>query len=180
MQMRRVSIVGCSGSGKTTVAKDLAVRLGVPHIELDALYHQRDWQPTPRDDLRARLVELTEAGGWVVDGNYHALVQDIVWGRADTVVWLDPSRRAVMWAVVRRTLGRMILRTELWNGNRERFRNLFDRRPEENIILWSWTQFPAYRARYGSAMADPTNDDVAFVRLTSRRETHEWLASVGL
>ena len=107
------------------------------------------------------------------------MVQDLVWERADTVVWLDPSRVAVMWNVVRRTFGRMMLRKELWNGNRERFRNLFDRRPEENIILWSWTQFPAYRERYRAAMVDSENDRLGFVRLRSRREIREWLALVG-
>ena len=62
--MRRVSVVGCSGSGKTTVAIDLATRLGVPHIELDALYHQRNWHPTPRNEMRASVCQLIYPSGW--------------------------------------------------------------------------------------------------------------------
>ncbi len=99
--------------------------------------------------------------------------------KAEVVVWLDPARAAVMTAVVARTLGRLIMRKKAWNGNRERLRTLFDRRPEENIILWTWTQFPVYRMRYALAMADPVNLHLDFARLGSRRETRDWLESVN-
>lgn len=160
------------------MGRALAKRLGVPHIELDSLYHQADWTPAPRDELRTRIVDLMAADGWVVDGNYRSVVQDLVWDRADTVVWLDPPRPVVMAAVVRRTLSRMVRRKELWNGNRERFRSLLDRRPEENIILWAWTVFEPTRQRYRESMADPANTRLRFVHLRSRREVRRWLASI--
>jgi adenylate kinase family enzyme len=177
--LRRVSVVGCSGAGKTTVAAKLAERLEVPHIELDAMYHQAGWEPTPRDELRASLLPLIEGDRWIVDGNYGSLVQDLVWDRADTIVWVDPPRPAVMAAVTRRTLGRMVRRTELWNGNRERFRYLLTPRPEENIILWTWTRFAHYRDRYAASMEDPANGRLLWIHLRSRREIKAWLASVG-
>ena len=103
--MRRVSIVGNSGSGKTTLARALAERLDVDCVELDAMYHQAGWTPLPSDQFRARLTEIAAADRWVIDGNYSA-VQDLVWARADTVVWLDLPKPIVMWQVVRRTLWR--------------------------------------------------------------------------
>ncbi len=123
-----MSVVGNSGSGKSTLARALAAELGVAHIELDAIYHQPGWQPLPAADFRARVDAATATGGWVVDGNYSA-VRDLIWARADTVVWLDLPRHAVMRQVIWRTLRRAMLRAELWNGNRERWRNLVRPRP---------------------------------------------------
>ncbi len=156
--MLRVSVVGTSGSGKSTLARALAGRLGVPHIELDSIFHQAGWQPLPAEDFRARVDAATGTGGWVVDGNY-SKVRDLVWGRADTVVWLDPPRYTVMRQVVWRTLRRMALRSELWNGNRERWRNLLSRDPEVSIILWAWRTYPLNRSRYADVATDPACRD---------------------
>lgn len=89
--MWRVSVVGNSGSGKTTLAGLIADRLGVPHIELDGVFHQPGWTQKPREEFRAEVERLTASGGWVVDGNYTSKVADIVWERADAVIWVDPS-----------------------------------------------------------------------------------------
>ncbi|MGH3276493.1 MAG: topology modulation protein, partial [Streptosporangiaceae bacterium] len=86
--MRRISVVGNSGSGKSTMAARLAVALAVPHLELDSVYHQPGWQPLPAGDFQARVTEFAAGEAWVIDGNYDA-VQDLIWRRADTVVWLD-------------------------------------------------------------------------------------------
>jgi adenylate kinase family enzyme len=167
--MRRVSVVGAPGSGKTTFAARLAVRLGAPHIELDAIFHQPNWGELPTDEFRARVSAATEGGdAWVVDGNY-AAVQDLVWAAADTVVWLDLHRRTVMTRLVGRTAPRVIRRERLWNDNRERWTNLFSLDPERSVLAWSRTMHPTYRARYAAAMDDPAWAHLDFVRLTSRR-----------
>jgi len=110
-----------------------------------------------------------------VDGNYDNAVQDLVWQAADTVVWLDLPRATVMRSVIWRTVSRGVLRTELWNGNRERLLNLFARAPEDNIALWTWTRFAAYRSRYQAACVDPSWSHLSFVRLGSREEVRRWL-----
>jgi adenylate kinase family enzyme len=53
--MRRVSVVGTSGSGKTTVTAALSARLVVPHLELDGLRHQPGWVPLPDGEFVARV-----------------------------------------------------------------------------------------------------------------------------
>ena len=106
------------------MASTLAARLRVPWVELDAIYHQAGWQPLPVEEFRARVVAAIAADGWVVDGNYSA-VQDLVWARADTVIWLDLPRWRVMGQLIWRSVNRAALGTRLWNGNRETWRGQF-------------------------------------------------------
>jgi predicted kinase len=94
-----VSVVGNSGSGKSTMAAALARRLGVPHVELDGLKDQPGWTELPRDEFAARVRTTIAGDGWVIDGNYSD-VRDEIWQRADTVVWLDPHRAVVMRQIV--------------------------------------------------------------------------------
>jgi len=174
--MHRISVVGNSGSGKTTVATAIAEALGVPHLELDGVFHQPDWQPLDTDEFRRIVSEFTGANAWVVDGNYSA-VRDIVWSRADTVVWLDAPRHRVMRQLLARTMRRMATRTELWNGNRERWRYLFTR--DESILLYAWTSHHRTRAKFESAQADPANAHLTFVRLHTPEDTAELLRGLA-
>lgn len=171
-----MSVVGNSGSGKTTLAAALAERLAVPHIELDEIFHQPEWVPLADTEFSARIAERTDAPGWVVDGNY-SQVRDLVWGRADTVVWLDFPRRVVMRRVVLRTLRRTLTREELWNGNREPWANLWSADPDRSIIAWSWQGHRHYRDGYTAAMADPVHAHLEFVRLHTPGEVRRFLAA---
>lgn len=139
----RIAVHGASGSGKTTLASALAARIGVPRTELDGLYHQPDWTPLPTDRFRAEVAARTDADGWVVDGNYRA-VRDLVWARAQLIVVLDLPRLRVTAQLLRRTLTRGAVRTELWNGNRESLRNLVSTDDQRNVVLWSWRTHHRY------------------------------------
>ncbi len=174
--MHRVAVIGNSGAGKSILAARLARRLGVPHVELDAIFHLPGWQELPEDEFRQAVTAATASGGWVADGNYSA-VRDLIWSRADTVVWLDLPRRLVMRRILWRTLSRTVTRQRLWNGNRERLRNLASINPERSIILWSWTNHAAYRRRYAAARTDPRWSHLRFVQLTSTRAAEQFLAS---
>ena len=173
---QRVSLVGVSGAGKTTVGRKLAASLGVAFVELDAIFHQPDWAELPRDAFRERVGAALAAPGWVVDGNYSA-VRDLVWDRADTVVWLDLPRRLVMRRVIQRTLRRAITREALWNGNREPLTNFYRLDPEQNIIRWTWVKYASYVERYEAAMDDPAYDRLRFVRLRTPHEIDGFLAA---
>jgi adenylate kinase family enzyme len=151
------------------------MRLGVPHVELDAIYHQPGWTPKPTTELRYEVAELVAGDGWVIDGNYSA-VRDLVWRRADMVIWLDLARVTVMRQVISRTLRRLWRREELWNGNREGWRN-FLLGADDSIIAAAWTQHAKYHDRYAAAAADPAYSHLTFVRLGSRAEIDRFLQS---
>jgi len=174
--MQRIAVVGNSGSGKSTLAEALATRLEIDHTEIDGVYHQADWQPLAEPEFVGRIDAATAGDRWVVDGNYSA-VRALIWSRADTIVWLDLPRLVVLRQIVWRTLRRVGRRQELWNGNRERWRNFFSLDPQISVIAWSWQRHAHYRERYSAAMNDPANSHLTFVRLRSRAEMRALLAS---
>jgi len=131
--MNRIVVIGTTGSGKTTLAKALAAAHGLPRAEQDAFFHEADWQSAPPERFRARVEGFTAQPRWVIDGNY-VLVRDLIWSRADTLVWLDYPGPVVFRRLVRRTLRRALTRELLWNGNRERLLpNFFT---PEGLIPW--------------------------------------------
>jgi adenylate kinase family enzyme len=172
--VRRVSVVGTSGSGKTTLARELAAILDVPYLELDGVNHQPNWEPLPTDEFRRIVAAKAAEEGWVIDGGY-STVQPLVWARADTVAWLDLPKRTVMRQIIWRSLRRVAGRQELWNGNRERWRNFFSWNPEQSVISWAWHTHAAVRARYAAAAADPATAHLRFIRLASHRDAVRFL-----
>lgn len=163
--VQRISMVGISGSGKSTLGRELTRILGLPHTELDSVFHQAGWVQLSDEEFRRQVAIAVAQPRWVLDGNYHDKVQPIIWARADTVIWVDMPRRIVMRRVIARTLHRVAGRVELWNGNRERWRQLLNRDKEENVILWAWHMHGPQRERYTAAMADPANGHLRFIRL---------------
>lgn len=158
------------------MAREVAQRLDIPHIELDAIFHQADWTQLPDDEFVRRVAEATRGDSWVVDGNYGIVTRiGPVWERADTVIWVDPHDRVVMAQVIMRTLRRTLGREDLWNGNRESFRNVFRLDPQRSIIAWAWTTRARNRQKYTSASTDPTYAHLRFVRLRSRKEVRAFL-----
>jgi adenylate kinase family enzyme len=167
--MQRVAVIGPSCSGKTTTADRLAAILGVPHIELDALHHDANWTEAPADVFRERVRAALAAApdGWVVDGNYYGKLGPLVIDQADTIVWLDiPYGRAVS-RVLRRTFGRILRRTELWNGNRETLGNSLGR---ESIVWWVLSRHRSFATRWASRLEGRN-----VVRVT---DVDAWLQSI--
>lgn len=171
----RISIVGSSGSGKSTLADQVSRRVGIKHVEFDALHHLAQWRTNPRfaEDLAAELA----AEGWVCDGNYKSAGQ-LSRSMSDTIVVLDLPRAKVMRQLVPRTVRRVLTREVLWNGNRESFDNLWRWDPEKNVIRWSWVHHAAIRRRYLDAANSGKWDHATVVWLGSRREVADWLMSL--
>jgi adenylate kinase family enzyme len=169
--LKRVNVKGTSGSGKSTFAAELARRLEVPYIELDALHHGPNWAEPTAEDFRARVRAAMEAApeGWVIDGNYETKLGDTVLGKADTIVWLDLPLVLKTRRLLRRTHVRIRDRVELWSGNTEDWGGVLW---GKDALLW-WAVRGHFRHRrqwprcYG--------DDPRFVRLRSVAEAKDWL-----
>jgi adenylate kinase family enzyme len=168
--VQRVLVRGVSGSGKSTFARALAQRLGVPYVELDALNHLPNWTEATAAELRAKVEPWVALDAWVIDGGYGSKLGDLIYQRADTVVWLDLPIRVWLTRLVRRTLRRLLTREELWNGNRERVRNLFER---PNLFEWAWRSHRANRAGLEASLRPHPN--LRLVRLRSPNEVHALL-----
>jgi adenylate kinase family enzyme len=171
----RIVVQGASGSGKTTLAVALAARLTYPHLELDGLFHQPKWTPLELESFRSSVEAFTEQSQWVIDGNY-SHVRDLVWSTADVIVFIDLPKSQVVSRVVRRTLRRLFRREELWNGNRESFRNVLSLDPSKNIVLWSWTTHARYHEQVPEE-ARAQADHAQIVVLRTKREVTEFLES---
>ena len=173
--MKRVSVIGSTGSGKTTFAKALAARLGVPFVELDALHWGPGWNEATPEELRARVGAIIAQDSWVIDGNYFRKIGELVWTRADTVVWLDPPWSLTFVRILLRTIRRSLTRVELWNGNRESLREAFLSR--KSILLFSIRTRKQRRQRF-ERFALPEYAHLEVHRFRSQRDADRWLAAV--
>jgi adenylate kinase family enzyme len=172
---RRVHVVGTSCTGKTTMATALADAFGVPHVELDALHWGPRWTPTPHDELRSLVAEAISGEAWTIDGNYGRL-RDVIWPRADTVVWLDYSLPLVLWRMLKRTSRRIGGRQVLWSGNRESVRSfLFSR---DSLLLWALQTHRQHQRLYPALLSRQENTHLTFVRIRSSRLADAWLGAV--
>ena len=99
--MRRVLIIGSGGAGKSTLARRIGARTGLPVIHLDALYWTPGWVETPPDVWRETVAVLLLRDAWVMDGHYGGTL-DARLAAADTVVFLDLPRAVCLGRVVRR------------------------------------------------------------------------------
>ncbi len=173
--MRRIAIVGTTGSGKTTLARQVAQRCLLSHVELDALQWEPNWTPAEPQVFRDRVRLALSGDRWVVDGNYSA-VRDIVWARADTVVFLDYPFRLVLRRLLKRTLRRSLYQEELWNGNRETFRQSFFSR--DSILVWLLRTYSQKRKKYPILFQRPEYAHLAIVQLRSPKAAEQWLLSL--
>jgi hypothetical protein len=172
--MERINVVGTSCSGKTRLARQLAKRLGSPHIELDALFWGPDWTPVPTSTFRERVAAAAAGGRWVLDGGYSD-IRDLTWMRADTVVWLDYPMPLVLARWARRTVSRVRSGEEFWpgTGNRETVGNALRR---GGLLWWILRTHRSRRRRLERELAERT--DLRVVRLRSPRAARDWLAGL--
>jgi len=174
---QRILILGRTGSGKTTLARELAAALGVPHVELDALYFGPNFSTVPLPVLRERTSAAIAGERWVTDGNKSA-VRDLVWPRADTIIWLDYPLVISLWRLGKRALWRTsVLKAQAAESDEKAGL------PKQLLsaakgVLKALRSHRGQRREYPRMFADSKNQHLAVVRLRSPRATRRWLARV--
>lgn len=176
MGLQRIVVVGTTGSGKTTMASRLARKLDLPHTELDALNWGPSWTMRPNDEFRAAVEQAASGETWVIDGNY-SRARDIIWARADTVVWLDFSLPRVLWRLWWRTWGRWARQEVLWAGNKERLWTHFFTR--DSLFLWAFQTYNRRRREYPELLSRPDYAHLALVRLKAPHQAKMWLMELS-
>ena len=170
--MQRIVIVGTTGSGKTTLGEQLAERLDYPLVDLDALHWGPDWTPAPTEEFRARVSSALAGPAWITAGNY-SKARDIIWGRADTLIWLDYPLAVALWRLFLRTVGRIVTREELWSGNRETWRGQFASR--DSLFLYAMQTYRRRRREFAAELVSPEYVHLTALRFRWPAEADAWL-----
>jgi adenylate kinase family enzyme len=167
----KVNVRGTTGAGKTEFAAELASLLDLPHIELDALHWGPGWSEPSPAAFRETVRDIMDANprGWVIDGNYDRKLEDTVIAAADMIVWIDLPLSVVFFRLWHRTIHRVVHRDELWNGNRETWREQFASR--DSIFIWAFHAHRRHRRAWPQEFANGPH----LVRLRTRADVRRWL-----
>lgn len=114
----RLWVVGCPGSGKTTVSKRLAEACRLEYVPLDDYYWGPRWHPIPMPALEASVGRATKGQRWVVDGSYVQL-EPLMRDRASAIIWVREPFGRCLRRVLSRSLQRITSGDPVCNGNRE-------------------------------------------------------------
>lgn len=173
--LRRVNVVGLSGSGKSTIARRLSDVLQVEYLEMDQLFHGPNWTEPEEEVFRERIAGAITGDRWVLDGNYHSKTFDLKWERATAIVWVNTPFVRNIWQSTSRAIQRAWTQEELWpgTGNRETFRKSF--LSHQSIILWALSNYRRVQRRYSSIQVDPKWSHICFVELGRRRDIESFV-----
>jgi energy-coupling factor transporter ATP-binding protein EcfA2 len=174
----RIVIVGRTGSGKTTLARELAAALGVPHVDLDLLCFDPDFSTVPLSVFRERTRAAIAGDLWVIDGNKRA-VRDLVWPRADTLIWLDYPLIVSLWRLWKRALWRAsVILKQAAEQPSQKTSLPKQFLPAAKGGLTALRLHMGQFREYPILFAKPENQHLAIVRLRSPQATRRWLARV--
>ena len=164
--MKRILVIGSGGSGKTTVARQLAERLRLPLIHLDAHFWHPGWIETPNAEWDEQIRRFIAEPSWVIEGNYGRTL-DVRLAACDTVVFLDMPRHVCIWRIIKR-------RFRYWGTSRPDVAPGCPERLGWDFIVWVWT----YRKRRRPEVLDRLGrlSTARVVVLSGRDEVEAFLA----
>jgi len=170
---KRVVVVGVTSSGKSTLAEKLAKRFDLNYIELDALNWELNWQSAPLEVFRARVEKATQAEKWIVAGNYR-VVRDLIWPRAEAIIWLDYPLLTVLWQLTRRSFTRWWTQELLWGTNREPLWTHFKLWSKESLYNWLFKTYWRRKREFSILFSQPEYRHLKLIRFAHPKETEEW------
>jgi adenylate kinase family enzyme len=167
--MRRIVVIGCLGSGKTTLALRLGQRLALPVVHLDVLFWRPGWTASDTPSFRDRVSQAIAGCAWIVDSSYATQTFDLSLPRADAIVFLQRQRWSCLWRLAWRSIfGRADDSPDLPAGCLEQLDwGLF-------VRVWRYERVTRKRVEAARRAHGP---DVPVVRLRSDREVAAILAA---
>jgi len=172
---QRIVVIGVTGCGKSVLAEQLAQKLGLEFIELDALNWKPGWVASELEEFRQKVELATRAPAWALAGNYNN-VRDLIWPRAEAVVWLDYPFLLVFGRLIKRTLRRWWTKEPLWGANYERLLPQLKIWSDESLFSWQVRSYRRHKRQYPQLIASPEYSHLKFFHLKNPKSTDEWLS----
>jgi adenylate kinase family enzyme len=166
--VEKVVVVGCCGSGKSYVAREIGRLTGAPVTHLDAIYYDDEWNAAPMDGFADAQHELVARPRWVIDGNYNSTLE-IRLRACDTVVFLDLPTRSCLWGMLSR---------QLRHGAGQNSTNGVYNRINTDVVKYVRGYRRSMRPRV-LAKFDEYAGHARVVSLRSRAHARQWLAELG-
>jgi adenylate kinase family enzyme len=164
MQYRRILVLGCPGSGKTTFALKLGTLLRLPVVHLDKIFWNPGWVAKSAYEFRARLEEVLAGDAWIIDGNYSNTLSMRL-ERCQLVIYFDMPRRVSLFGVLKRALkNRGKTRSDMGDGCPERL--------DWEFIKYTWN-FKRDKADRNKFIVTSSGKPVVWLR--SRRDAKRYL-----
>lgn len=166
--MERIVIIGCGGAGKSTLARQLGEKTGLPVVHLDSIFWLPGWVEMDREEFDCRVLAEIEKEKWIIDGNYNRTMPQRI-QRCDTILYLDFPRRVCMYRIFKRLLTNIgKTRPDMGPGCKEKI--------DWEFVRWVWNYNKTKRARY-YRMIEETTHAKAFI-LKNPQEVRKFLENI--
>ena len=164
--MRKILVIGSSGSGKSYFSKRLGEQLGIEVIHLDRLYWLPNWTEPSKEDWRATVEKILESDQWIIDGNFGGTMEMRV-AAADTIIFIDLSRVLCLWRVIKR-------RIAYRKTTRPDMAEKCDEKVDLDFLKWVW-RYPRSSKPKIEELLQRNSKEKHVIRLRSRSEVKRFL-----
>jgi hypothetical protein len=168
--MKRILVIGTSGASKSTLAQRVSKSLGLPFIASDHFYWEPGWNVASSEKVHQQLKEVIRREAWVLDGNFDN-ERELVWRRADCIIWLDYSLLTIWSRITFRNFLWVITQQPTWSGNRMTLQRAF------SGLCHAVKSYPVKRRNYPQWLAELAG--VPRYRFCTSREAEAWLRSLN-
>ena len=166
--MERILIIGCGGAGKSTLARQLGEKLGLPVVHLDKLWWKPGWVESSAEEFDEKLAIELEKPQWIMDGNFNRTLPERI-ARCDTIIYLDFSRTACLYGIFKRLLTNIgKTRPDMGAGCKEKV--------DWDFVKWVWNFNKHKREKYYRLLNEA--EGVETIVLKNRRMVKRFLQSL--
>lgn len=168
--MKKVIIIGSGGAGKSTLAKRLSEKTGLPLIHLDKLYWLPNWQEPPENEWEQKVTELLAQDAWIMDGNFGGTMEMRL-AACDTAIFLDLPRTVCLYRILKRWV-------KYRNTNRPDMTEGCNEKVDLEFLGWIWNYRKLKKPKVEEKLQAFANKK-KIIRLKSSKEVEEFLAKIG-